>query len=78
MTDLYQFFFYGGIFIIAYVLYHMFLKKKTQNKESDSESDSGDQETIEKKEYTLSELKKYNGVDNKKIFVSIKGTGSFL
>ncbi|KAL9658603.1 hypothetical protein ABK040_006140 [Willaertia magna] len=40
--------------------------------ESSSDSDSDDEE-VEEREYTLEELKQYNGVDQKKIFVSVKG-----
>jgi len=69
------------LFGLLYFLYKKFFTKKQKfdNDSSDSEaSDDGEEDEVEEREFTLDELKQYNGKDRKEIYISVSGEGNFF
>jgi predicted heme/steroid binding protein len=65
---------YFGVLVFIFVLYMKFCKRPAKLEVS---SESEDEDAIEQREFTVAELKKYDGENNEahKVYISAKGRG---
>lgn len=66
---------YLGVLVSIFVLYMKFCKRPAKLDES---SESEDEDSVQQKEFTIDELKKFDGEHNeaKKVYIAAKGNGN--